>query len=42
MAGSACVRTPTTVIGVTNMTLLPAWVALLLALGLLAWRRESK
>jgi len=33
-----------TVTGVTNMPLLPAWVALLLALGLvlLAWRRESK
>jgi LPXTG-motif cell wall-anchored protein len=32
------------VTGVTNMPLLPAWVALLLALGLvlLAWRRESK
>jgi hypothetical protein len=33
-----------TVTGVTNMPLLPAWAALLLALGLvlLAWRRESK
>lgn len=30
--------------GVTNMPLLPAWAALLLALGLvlLAWRRKSK
>jgi hypothetical protein len=33
-----------TVTGVKNMPLLPAWAALLLALGLvlLAWRRESK
>jgi hypothetical protein len=33
-----------TVTGVTNMPLLPAWAALLLALSLvlLAWRRESK
>jgi hypothetical protein len=33
-----------TITGITNMPLLPGWVALLLAIGLvmLAWRRESK